>query len=104
MKTPPIQIEPEHWEIVQNIFQKYVPDHSVWAFGSRARRRASRFSDLDIVVETEEKSSSLIADMRDAFSECRLPWTVDIIDRSECSADFLHKIAKDRVDIWGGGC
>ena len=46
--TPDIDISPGQWDIVHDILQRHVPGHEVWAFGSRARRRAKPYSDLDL--------------------------------------------------------
>lgn len=50
---PPIDIRPEHWTIVRDILRQHVPDQPVWAFGSRARGDARRYSDLDLAVITD---------------------------------------------------
>jgi len=97
----PIQVESDQWDIVQNILKKYLPNHKVCAFGSRAKWRANKFSDLDIVVETEsDLPPLLLAEIRTAFSESLLPWNVDVIDAVACDPVFLNQISKDKVIIW----
>ncbi len=54
---PDIDIQPAHWELVHSILQRHVPLHTVWAFGSRAKRTATRYSDLDLAVITERSLS-----------------------------------------------
>ena len=72
--TPDIDISPGQWEIVHDILQRHVPGHEVWAFGSRARRRAKPYSDLDLAIITQ---APLPLDTRAAlsseFSESDLP-------------------------------
>ena len=51
--TPDIDISPGQWNIVHDILQRHVPGHEVWAFGSRARRRAKPYSDLDLAIITQ---------------------------------------------------
>jgi len=100
---PPIsiQIDPEHWKIVQDILQKYLPYHKVWAFGSRAKGCANELSDLDIIVDSQEELPLLLmAELREAFSESLLPWNVDVIDSFTCSSEFFNYIEKDMVNIW----
>jgi len=92
----PIQVAPEHWEIIRNILQKYAPGHYVWAFGSRARKSATQFSDLDIVIDGKTKISSLaMSNLKDAFSESSLPWTVDIVDAHNSDSEFIRRISRD---------
>src|SRR5580700_2502227 len=54
MDDPPaIEIEPDHWRIVRDILRRRVPGRPVWAFGSRARRTAKPYSDLDLAIITQ---------------------------------------------------
>jgi|GEM_PF-7068199 len=42
--VPDIDIAPGDWRIVQDILRRHVPNHAVWAFGSRARKNAKPWS------------------------------------------------------------
>ena len=44
-ECPPIDVRPDLWRIVSSILQKHVPQYEVWAFGSRAKGTAKRYSD-----------------------------------------------------------
>jgi type I restriction enzyme, S subunit len=91
-KSPPIDIHPDHWEIVRDILQKHVPLYEVWAFGSRATWKAKAFSDLDLAVITDKPLSlDVSASLRDAFSQSDLPWKVDVVDWA-CTRDSFRKI------------
>lgn len=48
--VPKIDVSPEQWAIVRDILREHVPDHEVWAFGSRATWTAKRHSDLDLAT------------------------------------------------------
>ena len=50
MTPPPIDVSPEEWRIIRDILRKHVADREVWAFGSRAKRTARRYSDLDLAI------------------------------------------------------
>jgi len=76
-EVPNIELSPAHWRIVKDILSRHVPQHEVWAFGSRAKWTAKQYSDLDIAVITESPLSLRVsAALADAFSESNLPWTV----------------------------
>ena len=47
---PPVEMRLDHWVIVRDILRKHVPQFAVWAFGSRARQTAKRYSDLDLAI------------------------------------------------------
>ncbi len=95
---PDIEISATQWQIVNAILSKVIPRAEVWAFGSRARKQAKPYSDLDLaVLSAEPMSLSLTAELKDAFSESDLPWKVDIVDWTAISAEFREIINKDKV-------
>lgn len=97
---PPLDIRPEHWHIVQGILHRLVPQHEVWAFGSRAKGRAKPYSDLDLAVITDQPLPlDLSARLREAFSESDLPWRVDVVDWAATSASFRAVIERERVVV-----
>ena len=95
---PDIYIFPGQWQLVRYILQLHVPADEVWAFGSRARRRAKPYSDLDLAIITQ---APLPLDTRAAlsseFSESDLPWKVDVVDWSVTNDTFREIIRRERV-------
>ena len=103
MDTPLIDISPENWWIVRDILQRHVPEHEVWAFGSRAMRSAKAYSDLDLAVITHEPMGlSVSAALADEFSESDLPFKVDVVDWATTSESFRNIIERDRVVVQEG--
>ncbi len=101
---PPIDIHPDQWRIVRDILQRHVPHLEVWAFGSRARRTAKPFSDLDLaVISTEPLPFEISAGLADDFSESDLPWKVDVVDWAVISQEFRKIIATGKVIIRAPG-
>ncbi|TXT37702.1 MAG: hypothetical protein FD135_3394 [Comamonadaceae bacterium] len=97
---PLIDVCPKHWELVRSILQKHVPQHEVWAFGSRAKWTAKPYSDLDLAVITSHvlplKTS---ADLSNDFSESDLPWKVDVVDWASTRESFRKIIERDKVVV-----
>ena len=77
-----------------------MPQHEVWAFGSRAKWTAKPYSDLDLAVITDQplplKTS---ANLSDDFSESDLPWKVDVVDWATTRAPFRKIIERDKVVV-----
>lgn len=97
---PALQMEPQNWEIIRHILQKYVPDEEVWAFGSRAKGTAKPFSDLDLAIITSSPLPlNTTAVLNEALSESDLPWKVDIVDWSEISSTFQAIIAQNKIVV-----
>lgn len=96
--TPAIDITPEHWAIVRDILRQHVPAYPVWAFGSRVRGTARRYSDLDLAVITDAPLSlHRLAALKEAFGESDLPWTVDVVDWASTAEGFRRVIERERV-------
>lgn len=92
----PIDIRPADLETVLTILNQYVPDREVRAFGSRVTWTAKEFSDLDLaVMGSEPLSVSVLANLRDEFSESDLPFKVDIVDWATTKESFRRIIEKE---------
>lgn len=98
--VPDIDITPEQWGMVADILRKNVPHHEVWAFGSRAKRTAKPFSDLDLaLIASEPLSLDVRAALAEQFSESDLPWKVDVVDWASTSDVFREIIKRDKVVV-----
>lgn len=97
---PLIDVRPDLWEIVRGILQNHVPQHAVWAFGSRARWTAKPHSDLDLaVISAAPLSLDVSAALANAFAESDLPWRVDVVDWATTSDSFRKIIERDKVVV-----
>jgi len=97
-ERPRIDISPESWQVVRDLLRRHVPDRAVWAFGSRAKRTAKAFSDLDLVVVGEETLGiDRMATLREAFQDSVLPFKVDIVDWALAEEQFRKTIEESRV-------
>ncbi|MCF7521574.1 nucleotidyltransferase domain-containing protein [Neisseria sp. ZJ106] len=88
-----ITIAPEDLQMVQNILRQYIPQRTVWAFGSRVVGNAKPYSDLDLAILGDNPLSlQEHADLADAFSQSDLPWKVDLVDWHLISEEFRNII------------
>lgn len=100
---PPLDIGENELLIVREILARHVPDSTVWVFGSRATRRAKKFSDLDLCVKAPcAMSLDLVSAMAEDFAESDLPWKVDIVDWWAISDAFRAIIQRDQVLLQPG--
>ncbi|MBI2091540.1 MAG: nucleotidyltransferase domain-containing protein [Deltaproteobacteria bacterium] len=97
-----IDIPHKHLETIIAILSKYVPEHEVWAFGSRVNQKPKKYADLDIAIKTSAPlPAGTLALLRDAFSESNLPFKVDVVDWSKISKDF-QKIIEEKFEVVQG--
>lgn len=73
---------------------------ALFAFGSRARGRGGRFSDLDILVRGPEPIPlPALASLECEISESILPFRLDIVDAARAAPTFLAALEPDLVPI-----
>lgn len=95
-----IDISPDDFTTVKSILAKYVPNYEVWAFGSRVRGNARKYSDLDLAIICEQTLNfDIYANLKDAFSESDLPFKVDIVDWASIDENFKNIIKEKYVVI-----
>lgn len=87
--------------IVQNILKKNLPENAkAWVFGSRARGKARRASDLDLAIDlgrpfTKMETSKLFH----AFEESDLPYKVDVVDLHSVNETLKIIIENERIRL-----
>ncbi|MFZ4859254.1 MAG: nucleotidyltransferase family protein [Desulfuromonadaceae bacterium] len=92
------------WTEVCRILSQCIPEYTVWAFGSRVTGNVKPYSDLDLVVLTDQPLKlECMASLKDAFDESDLPIRVDVVDWAATSAAFREIIEQNYVVIQQGG-
>lgn len=91
-----LDVEPRHFEIIKNILQKY--SYSFYAFGSRAKGNAKKFSDLDLCYFDRIYARDILK-IEEDFEESDLPYKVDLVDWQNCDQDFQNIIFNDMICI-----
>ena len=89
-------VEERHKLIITEIFNKY--PYKFYVFGSRAKGTAKKFSDLDICF-FENIPLNVQSHLEEDFEESNLPYTVDLINWSNCDYSFQQAIEKDLIPI-----
>lgn len=84
-----IDLDAKQLATVRGILQSNVPGIPAFAFGSRARGRAKRFSDLDLALAPDQAIEwRTLARLREAFEESDLSISVDVVDWSQTTPAF----------------
>jgi len=97
MALEKLDVKPEEWKEISQILKTYAPLYEVWAFGSRVTGKAKQFSDLDLVIITQQPLSlSEYAILKEAFDESDLPFKVDIVDWAATSVAFREIIKANK--------
>jgi len=71
-----LQLEPRHQKMLKEILNKY--PYQFYAYGSRAKGTARKFSDLDLCYQ-EEIPSLIINQIGEELEESTLPFFVELV-------------------------
>ena len=89
-----VDLATDHLAQVKLILSKHVPNVTCKAFGSRVTGKATRFSDLDLVLIADAPISvDTLNALKFAFSNSDLPIMVDVVDWHAISKEFQHVVA-----------
>lgn len=88
-----LDISEKHLAIVSAILHDFVPDCEVWAYGSRINGTGQAGSDLDLVIVGKDKIPwQQMANLKAAFEDSNLPFSVDILDWIAIPKNFRENI------------
>jgi len=88
-----IDVAPAQLQIIKEILQRLAPDCEVRAFGSRFKRTAKSYSDLDLAIVGGGKLLfKKLSALRIAFEESDLSYRVDVLDWHSISPEFQKVI------------
>jgi len=69
-----------------------------WLFGSWATGTAHPGSDVDIAIDAPPGLNPLvIAALQEALEDTTVPWTCDVVDLRDTSADFRARVRREGV-------
>ena len=95
-----LQLTEQELLIVKTILQDQLAGIPVWAYGSRTKGSAKRYSDLDLAVITQEPLTfQKLATLENAFSDSELEWKVDILDWASASEEFKRIVLKHYIAL-----
>lgn len=90
-----IDLLPEYLDEVKSILRKFVSGCEIRVFGSRVTAKATRYSDLDIAICSDQAIEQRhIWKLEEEFSDSDLPFRIDIIVWQNINARFQEKITE----------
>ncbi len=88
-----IDLSPRELNTVKAILARLVSHCEVRAFGSRVTGRARKFSDLDLLILCpQHQPVSAWGELRQAFDDSDLPFSVDLLDAQTLNDNFRRHI------------
>lgn len=94
-----LDLTPRQKAEVCAIVDAHLGRQRVRVFGSRARRKAKPFSDLDLLVLGAPLGAALRGTVEEAFDESDLPFRVDIAEAALLSPAFRAAIEPQALPL-----
>jgi predicted nucleotidyltransferase len=91
-------LPPTQADCVRRILWAHLPSGTrVSVIGSRATGQGLKpHSDLDLLIDSPvELPLMTLADIRESFAESDLPFSVDLLERRDASAEFLAQLEQE---------
>ena len=95
--APAIDIDTRERTTIQRLLRRHLPGVTVWAYGSRVRWNARPQSDLDLVVFAAPERRGAVLQLREAFEESSLPFSVDLLIWDDLPESFHKNIEAEYV-------
>lgn len=84
-----INLEPDELQRLKTILQKYIPDYTVYLFGSRVTPNIKPYSDIDLAIMSQISIPSMtMALLKNELAESDLPYKVDLVDWASTDESF----------------
>jgi len=79
----------------------YIPEATVWAFGSRVKRSHRPASDLDLAVLCDKEAAKKdLPKLNEVFAESDLPFKVQLLDFNRLPENMRENIKKNYVVLY----
>jgi predicted nucleotidyltransferase len=93
-----LDLEQRYLDMLLPILKRHLPGATVWAFGSRVKGTAKRFSDLDLAIEAGKRVDlRTLAVLEQDLADSDLPIKVDVIDLAAVKPSFRKLVGSKCV-------
>ena len=92
-----INISSHDKKILFALLAQYLPNTTIWAYGSRVAGYAQPWSDLDIVVFSNTAQKQQISFLKEAFEESNLSFRVDLLEWDALPDNFRTNICASPI-------
>lgn len=94
-----IDLDEKYVNFIKKAFDERLNNYKLYLFGSRAKGRARKYSDIDLAVDSPELTDKIKSDLEIYFTDSTIPYEIDIVDLNNISEKFKNIISDDLVEI-----
>ena len=96
-----ITVSVRHLRYLLEQLKLYIPDATVWAFGSRVKGSNRTSSDLDLAVLCDKQTAKKqLPKLNEVFVESDIPFKVQLLDFNRLPANMQENIKKKYVILY----
>lgn len=89
-------LKPDEVKIIFQILRKHLPEAEYFIFGSRIKKTAEKYSDLDLAVKAHSPIPlNILSSLEESFSESSIPFKIDLVDFHRISPEFQKHIQEN---------
>jgi type I restriction enzyme S subunit len=92
-----IDITSSQHKIILDLLKRYIPNTTVWAYGSRVKGTSTPKSDLDLAAFVAPEQKIGVINLKEALEESNLPFRVDLFIWDEVPVAFRKNIEEEHV-------
>ncbi len=71
----------------------------VYLFGSRARQSHQKYSDIDLLVVSQESVSSFLHELEEVLETSNFPYKVDLVEEKDLAMSYRDSVSKDKIRL-----
>jgi len=99
--TEQITVPVRHLSYLLEQLKLYIPDATVWAFGSRVKGSHRTSSDLDLAVLCDKQTAQKqLPKLNEVFIESDIPFKVQLLDFNRLPVNMQENIKKKYVILF----
>ncbi|MCB0411986.1 MAG: nucleotidyltransferase domain-containing protein [Bdellovibrionales bacterium] len=75
--------------------------YRIWVFGSRARGKHHKYSDIDVLYESKfhSQDARFIGDLEESLENSNLPIKVDLVNVEDLATSYEQSVFVPRIEI-----
>lgn len=90
--------EDQYNYLLKNVITPLRSKHcELYCYGSRARGDYNKFSDLDLMIESEQDQASTVALIKEKLTKSNFPYKVDLVQLKDFAESYLASYKKDKI-------
>ena len=99
-----IDVPKTHLKYILEQIELYIPDSTVWAFGSRVKGSNRSTSDLDLAVLCDKETArKQLPALNEVFVESDIPFKIQLLDFNRLPENMQDNIKEKYIILYTSG-